>query len=494
MNHQRLAFLFLLFLILGAMSVQFVSAEQPWDTINDIITLKFLTKLGFQSTADPIEGIVRFLLFITLFVILFKVAEKLLPLGRGAAFIIAFVISLISCIFIPGSLLVAAFSSYSLIISLLLLAIPLGLLIFAYFSLKEHHWLRFVVMGLVVVLLVSIYLYTTDTSTGLAAGATKDFGRVLSSMSPWFIVLIIIASIACFFSLVQALGSIGGATEHQPNWFGKFKNKALARFPSTEKGKELRHARREETRLLSTLAAEKEELIKLENAEAKGEAYSRVSEEIFVGKEVQSSAHAETWNDSFKRLDSSFEEVVKSQKTWKRAERREVREMKRLIDELAKRGASDKDREELEAKEKHLLDQYSIISGSVESAKNSLAAIKDVHNSVHERINSIYLAYYEKFIKGSRSKSKKVDPKIIIVPSNVPGKETEPKKLIEAYNKEGDTPPYVLKLDITARRLDLMKQELEKFMTYISSARELEAKIVKATAAFADEVKKKWIL
>ncbi len=91
---KKLNLFIILCLVFGAFSAQLVAADEPWDTIKSVVTLEFMSNLGFQSSLDPFEGFIRFMLLILLFTIFFKLAE-MLKLGRGAAFVIAMFISLI---------------------------------------------------------------------------------------------------------------------------------------------------------------------------------------------------------------------------------------------------------------------------------------------------------------------------------------------------------------------------------------------------------------
>ena len=234
-NNNRGVF-FLLTLLATAFSAQSVLAVQPWDTIKSIVTLDFMSQIGFQATLDPLEGIIRFFLLITLFTIFFKGAE-LLKLGTNASMVIAAAISIISTIFIPGTVLVAAGASYGTIISVFLLGLPIAIMVGGWFLLKEHHWVRVGIMVLTLWVLYQMQAHLTLLSTGATAAAgNSQFAGVITAVGPFIGWVIGAAWVMLVVSILSAFAHFGGASEHHPNIGGKVWDMA------SQKLEERRHA------------------------------------------------------------------------------------------------------------------------------------------------------------------------------------------------------------------------------------------------------------
>ena len=169
-------------ILLVSMSASFVTAtsHQPWSTIKSIVTLDFMSKLGINSTADPFEGFIRFAILILLFAVFYALFNKL-GFSKNITITVALVFSIISAIFIPGSVLVAAGAGYGAIIGLILLAMPFALVGIGYFATKESPWAQVVLAALAVWLLGQMETYLSDLAAG--AGVTSvHFQTVISTV------------------------------------------------------------------------------------------------------------------------------------------------------------------------------------------------------------------------------------------------------------------------------------------------------------------------
>lgn len=385
MKKSRLL-LVVLFLLIGALIAQSVLAAQPADIIKDIVTLQFMTKLGFKSSLDPFEGIVRFLLLILLFTIFFVGAE-LLKLGRNASIVIALVFSLISVIFIPGPVLIAAAASYATIVSLVLLAIPVLVLASLYFLLKEHPWVRVAVIGVLIYTLYWMKDQITKLSTG-AGYSSPHFAGVINTVQGPLDWVIFLAWLGLVVSLIAGIARAGGASEYHPNAVGGLFNRFTQKTglgAYTDKGKELRHARIEETRLLSDLVVERRELQLLQAAEEKTKKYQQVAiSEIYTDKQVKSKNHLETFKLTFGSVKEAMQAVKDVEHQWKRAERREVAEMRRLIKEMVRNKVSDTDRNKVGAGEKLILDSYIQVNQAVNRALREMEDVEKFHGNVYQ--------------------------------------------------------------------------------------------------------------
>ena len=375
-----------LFLLISALAAQSVLAAQPADLIKDIVTLQFMTKLGFKSSLNPFEGIVRFLLLILLFTIFFIGAE-LLKLGRNASIVIALVFSLISVIFIPGPVLIAAATSYATIVALVLLAIPVLVLLSLYFLLKEHPWIRVAVVGVLLYILYWMKDHITKLSTG-AGYTSSPFAAVINTVQGPLNWIIALGWIALAISLIAGIARAGGASEYHPNAVGGLFNRLTQKTKLgayTGKGKELRHARIEETRLMNDLVVERRELQLLQGAEEKVKKYQQVAiTEILSDKEVKSKNHLETFKLTFENVTEAMKAVKDVEHQWKRAERREVAEMRRLIKEMVRNKVSDKDRNEVEAEEKLILNSYIEVNQAVNRVLREIGDVEKFHNNVYQ--------------------------------------------------------------------------------------------------------------
>ncbi len=212
---------------------QFVTAALPtgaggWFTY--ILTFQWLADLGLSTTAvDPIEGFVRFLLFVTFFLVLFKAAQ-LLKLGTGTAVGIALVFSLIGMIFVPGSIIIAAAASYGTIFSLVILGLPVLLCVVMYLFLRDHPWIRVLVVGLLWLILSQMWRHMLL----LRSGATPGFQSVFTTVANWIVwvqVIVVIFFIYCVFHAFTSLSSgnsssdldVKGVAQH---WFNKIQSRS----------------------------------------------------------------------------------------------------------------------------------------------------------------------------------------------------------------------------------------------------------------------------
>lgn len=447
---KRLNLFGILCLLFGAFSAQFALAAEPWDTIKDIVTLKFMTNLGFQSTLDPFEGFIRFMLLILLFTIFFKLAE-MIKLGRGAAFVIALFISLISAIFIPGSVLVAAAASYSTLVALVILGAPILLLVMTYIFLKEHHWIRVFVMVVLIYILYQMQSHIKDISTGVGISSTH-FAAVMDTVGSFISWVYIVAWALGIWALLAALGSMGGSTENHPNWLRHFGRKVASKFTDTEAGKELRHSRREETRLLNDLAVEKEEDELLKKAAGETARYSQIAvTEMRNTGQINSKSHLQSLGDAHGAVAEAMKAINNVAHKWNRTQRREMSEFRRLMKELIDRSV---DVEKLEATEKILLNHYIEVSKNVALGNKAFSNIEKLQKEILKDANAGYTAA-----------------------------------------KLGDTDPLDTKtIPALQKAFDKLAGEIAALTTALKDAELAEAKAVTVTASLADIIKKGWVV
>lgn len=404
--------LLLLLLVFGAFSAPFVLAEEPWDTIKSIATLEFMSKLGFQASLDPFEGFIRFAIFLVLFAVLFRLAE-LLKLGRNTSIVISLVLSLVSALFIPGSVLVAAGTGYGTVVGMVLLALPLVLFAWGYFTV-ENRWARVGIMALALFLLYQMDGHIDDVASGAGAAGSQHFQGVVETVADYIDYVIWLAWGLLIVAVFSAFGSAGGASEHHPNWLGRVKDKALSRFAGTEKGKELRHERIEETRLLNDIAIEKEELGLLEDAQKRLQAYIQIAlGEMNRHGRVESKAHLDSLKSAHAALNKALiDDANRVQHKWNRAQRRETAEFQRLLRELVSRGVNVT---KLKAQEQTILNAFVVVSRELKDAQRVFQSIKSHHDIIVRKIEGFYS--HHSYPTPSTTTITDTDPIVFTVPT-----------------------------------------------------------------------------
>lgn len=410
-NIQKYLFasLFILLLVLSACSSgsgsaasgSSVQGSKMSEFLHDFFTLKFLGpaevdkfRLGIISQPiEPIEGFTRFLLLILLFALLFKGAE-LLKLGKNIAIVLALTISLMTVIFIPSTIILAAAVSYSTFFSLLILGVPVALCFGGFFMFKESPWLRFLVMVLLVVVLWQMQDYLQSTS--FTGGLTTSYQSVVKTVAGWITWVIGTAVIFAVISLFSAIGGAGGSTDHHPNWLKNWvRNKVATNLPGTEAGAKLRHERREQTRLLNDLAAERRELELLRDVTAKVQAYKNRQVNIAITATppaFQSQPHLKAFELAGNTMLAAIKAVDDAQHKWKRAQRKETQEMRKLLKELIQKGVATNIHNDLEQRERRVLGAYAEVDRRVRRIVNTGKEIR----TVHERFVALGNGFYSR--------------------------------------------------------------------------------------------------
>ncbi len=270
-KHFLIVFLVLSVFLAGCGTGSSGEPPVPQKIFQNIITLQFLHNWGIlEQPIDPIEGFTRFLLLILVFAVLFKLAE-LLKLGRNIAIVIALVVSFMTAIFIPGTVLLTIGTSYGTLFSLLFLALPIAGGIAAYFFLKDYAWLRVIVIGATLWILDQMQDYLTTWYKG----ATSAYDSIVSYVVGLIGYVEFVLWIILLISLVQALMSF--ASGHTGNKLDA-KNTAQWIYNKAKGGE-----RRKKTALLNEYIEEEKELKLLDEAlVARNEAVDYVSDILRV--------------------------------------------------------------------------------------------------------------------------------------------------------------------------------------------------------------------
>lgn len=187
----------------------------------------FIGKLsGSEGSNVAGLGFMKVLLFVIIFVVGYKLLRMTKFLEGASGFILAFVLGLIGAIFTPQTILVAAMANYTLLMSTLFLILPIGVGIFAFYGLKEHHWIRF----FIAIIMTYSWWHISDVFKPAKNGTTagigfQTFGGLGNAM--WWITFIFLVG-ATIYSLSKALMGYGGATANRPNKLGHWFNKGTS--------------------------------------------------------------------------------------------------------------------------------------------------------------------------------------------------------------------------------------------------------------------------
>jgi len=183
------------------------SSPAVMDIFTNIITLQFLTNWGITAgPINPVEGFTRMLIIILLFSLFFWGSMQL-PFGKPIAVTVSLVLAIMTGIFIPGTLLLTIASTYGAVFSALLLAIPIVLLLLAFWFLKDWPWIRVMILGL------TWYVLKAGTEsmggwTFATAGSGPAYLAIIDGVLTWLNVLEWIVLIMTILFAVLALMSL----------------------------------------------------------------------------------------------------------------------------------------------------------------------------------------------------------------------------------------------------------------------------------------------
>lgn len=129
LRKRGLIILFLLLVSILAVSCSTSKEETSLTKLLEDVFAKvvYIGKLGFLGekgeAGSNLIGFMRILVAVLVFTILFELGRLVLP-NRNITIVIAGVISIISAIFIPGSILIGIGAAYGTIVALVMIGIP----------------------------------------------------------------------------------------------------------------------------------------------------------------------------------------------------------------------------------------------------------------------------------------------------------------------------------------------------------------------------------
>ncbi len=126
-----------------------------WDAVNNVLakigTLSFLGGGDHSSAHDPLIGLLRLLVGILVFAILFELS-RVAGLGRNVAIAICIIIAILSVVMIPETILVTISSTYGFLVSFVLIGVPIAGCLYAFFRIPANT-VPFMVIRLVLLFL-----------------------------------------------------------------------------------------------------------------------------------------------------------------------------------------------------------------------------------------------------------------------------------------------------------------------------------------------------
>ena len=325
-----------------------------------VITFAWLQDIGFITHAvDPLEGFIRFLLLITFFLVLFKGAQ-LLKLGTGSAVAIALVFSLIGMIFVPGTIILAAAASYGTIFSLIILGLPVLLCVGMYFFLRDHVWMRTIVVGMLWLILSQMWRHMVL----LRSGATAGFQPTFTTVASWIGWVQIAVAIFFLISLIQAIASLSSG---HPG--SELDLKGTAQLVMNKIGS---RSRRMKTFQMNQYIEDQKELEDLEKADTARRKALELVEAISASKQIRDVAErnrVETGVGAIKKeLETAKREFSRVKSRTFRTQRAITGALNQLKTVKGEMKDKEKDIETLEVLEKTILEKHKEAEKGIDSA------------------------------------------------------------------------------------------------------------------------------
>jgi hypothetical protein len=337
------------------------TSTQAATVFTKIVTFGWLTDLGITTaTVDPIEGFTRFLLFLVLCLLLFKGA-KAVGMGDGISIAITIVFSLLTTIFIPGTILLAAATSYGTVFSVIMLGIPLGLIVGSYFLLKEYHFIR---AGLAALL----WFVTNEMQAHMTAWiTTAHYGTVVTSVVGLLDWVVYAAIAFMVLSLLQGASSLfsGRPSEEMDvkgtasHWWNKLKSKE----------------RRQKTSDMNQYLEDRKEMERIETSGDSLQDAKTLVAAVDGAKQISSAKEGTKVEKAVKKVKGDLDKAQKELRKVRSRTRRQQRRFHNAMDQLKKRRKELKDKEKdietLELLEDNVLRKHKEVATEI---KNALSA------------------------------------------------------------------------------------------------------------------------
>ncbi len=381
-----------------------------------VVTFAWAKDIGvLKEPLAPFDGLVRILLLVVLILGLMKGGEAI-GLDTGVAAGIAIAVASMVAFLVPSTIIFAGATGYTVIFSILVAGLPIALLFLAFFAFNARttfgKWGRVIVMTISVVVLhlvrtaLESYLdpwqigdffeapWTAITrlissgdlgSGGIVEGVTHAVADPVHSI---FGFVLFLAYILLFWSIFQALTTLGGANRHRPNAFGRAGDWVKNHISGTEASRLRRSQSREATRVLNDLVVEKEIKGELEDLRKKklNTYMNHVSDVGGATPQFKSLEDLTTFENDFKKVYDAFKKLS-DDRDWKASQRKESIEVQRLIKRME---SHDIDTENIAVQEQQLLKRYVAVRDQLRKASAAFTTLMRAHFALYKRVKIMY--------------------------------------------------------------------------------------------------------
>lgn len=416
MRKKTLLFLVIILGLLLVPSVLAQTAGGPMEKLEEIFDgIVSVGQLGWLDVTPEAKlvGFMRILIGIVIFSLLFMsfrlLSDKIsgFEVPRNISVTISVVMAIVSSIFLPAAILTAIGTAYAAAVAFVLLGslIAAGLWLLLGTE-TETRAVALIKLGMV---LFMTWLIGNIEAHALAIGGTYfanptgfsqlgSFGNMISFMTTYAYVILICLMVWLIWKVIapgdSSSGTLGsGSSSSSGSGRGWFSNK-LAHAPNvghmTDDGKHLRLKRTAETANLNNLAAEEKEKELLEKALDNWEQYKHVLADMKNNHRIKNQVQLAELQDKFDKAEKVMDELNGYEHRFRRAQRRESIEIKRLLKKMKKRGINDPIRIQLETDEQQLLGHYAEVKKQVDKANQCFEKIKDHQNDINHAGNQLY--------------------------------------------------------------------------------------------------------
>ncbi len=352
-----------------------------------LITLKFLETVGIKLNLSPLDGLIRFCLIFT-FAFVFNALLSKIPFLKGpSSIVIATTVSIIGVFFIPTQILFGWAVGLGVAFSLILLVALVAPGAAAYVFLKEQHFLRAIVLFLVIIVLGVMTAALGDGEIS----ASDDMLRMIADITPRpagledafknVNTVVGAALIINIFLLIHALFKGFSSTGVDPSeqgkgWLSTVVDRGIQHSDTggfTVKGRKLQHARREKFLLLKEIHDEKAVLKELQATKDITEEFRTSIATLITGdsSEIITKEHFKIIESRANDLEKDLKDVIRAENRWKKTNRRQTKEVKKLIKEFIEQERTGSEIRDLQALEDNLLNGFIKIERNIEAARKN---------------------------------------------------------------------------------------------------------------------------
>lgn len=308
-----------------------------------IFTFEWLGWIGLPIVSDPIEGLIRTLLLIGLFALFFKLGSEL-KLGQQVSMALAALFSLMSVIFIPSSVLLAAGASMGTLFGVILLAIPLGSLLMMYKFFNDNPFMRVFILAVQSYVLWEMVPYVTGKTysgaavAGSLSGVGGTYGGLMAGMGSLIYTIFALTIVLLLYELMKMIPSSSNDGSGLSGFLNKHWDKNKHRIPGTDAADEhketLKSGHAAKTTELSEYIEEKKEHELIEEALSEAETFDAVVADAIING-IQTKA---PFVSAFELVTAAVHNASTEVRRLKKTTFREERKLKALMKEIHDKG------------------------------------------------------------------------------------------------------------------------------------------------------------